>query len=386
MSAFHRIAAPVAIVLSLAALPAWAGDESVTVKPSGRLHYDFARFDNDGRGSANRDDQDLRAAWLAISGRFFAVDYKLEADFAGDEVIARDVYLTRKFAAGTLTVGQFKQFYTLDDRGSSNHISLVERSYLAQALAPTYRLGVGFNGDRNGVFWSASAYSLESIDVWQTKGRAFGVRAGYAPLREEGRVLHLGGALAHERYDHPGADGASALRVRPRIAGYFGDNSRLTLVDFSSGRDVDVDKYGLELATVHGPLSLQAEYGGARFDDGSQRGDIRSGYLQATWLLTGESRPYDARAGRFVQLKPQRASGAWELALRYDRIDGEQRLNGLPDFRDVQGEAYSVGVNWYARKHFRVMLDWTDSCNYDQLAARTLDHTRTLAGRLQFDF
>lgn len=385
MSVLLRIAT--ATVLLLAATAAHAEEEDrVTVKPSGRLHYDFARFDNDDRGAPDVDDQDLRAAWLAISGRFFVVDYKLEADFAGDEVIARDAYVSRKFGFGTLTVGQFKQFYTLDDRGSSNHISLVERSYLAQTLAPTYRLGVGLNGGRDGLFWAASAYSLESIDVWQTKGRAFGARAGFAPLRTEDRVLHIAGALAHERYDHPGAEGASALRIRPRAAGYFADNSRITLVDFSSGRDVDVDKYGLELAGVRGPLSLQGEYGGARFDDGAQRGKVTSGYLQLSWLLTGESRPYDAANGRFVQLKPRRDSGAWEVAMRYDNVRGSQHLNGLPDFSDVHAEAWTVGVNWYARKHFRVMLDWTDSRNRDRLADSTLDHTRTLAGRLQFDF
>lgn len=381
MTIIQCIAAATAIGLALTTPPARS-----EVTASGRLHYEFARFDNDDRGTANSGDQDLRAASLAISGRAFAVGYKLEAEFAGDEVIAQDVYVCKEFAAGTLTVGQFDQFYTLDDRGSANHIPLVERSYLAQTLAPNYRLGVGFNGDRDGLFWSASAYSLENIDAWKTKGHAFGARAGYAPQRDAGRVLHLGAALARERYDHPGAGGASALHVRTRTAGYFGDNSRLTLVDFSSGRDVDVDKYGLELAVVRGPLSLQAEYGGARFDDGHQRGNIRSGYLQGTWLLTGESRPYDARAGRFVQIKPQRTSGAWELVLRYDTIRGDQHLNGLSDFRDVQAQAYAVGVNWYARKHFRVMLDWTDSRIHDQLTRRTLDHTRTLAGRVQFNF
>ncbi len=369
--------------LMLATVPAAQAEDALTLKPTGRLHYDFARFDNDARGTAERDGDDLRAAWLAISGRFYVVDYKLEADFAGHRPVARDAYLARSFGNTTVTLGQFKQFYTLDDRGSSNHILAVERSWLAQTLAPSYRLGLGVNGHRDGVFWSGSVYSLESIDVWQAKGRAAGARAGYAPWREAGRVLHFGAALAHERYDHPGADGAPALRVQPRVAGYFGDNSRLSLMDFRSGRDVSVDKYGLEAAGVHGAWSWQAEYGGARYDDGRQRGRVEAGYLQASWLLTGESRPYDAKAGRFVQLKPQRRGGAWELVARYDHIEGRQwPLNR----RDLSADAWTVGVNWYAPKHFRVMLDWTDSRRRDEVSGRTLDRTGVLAGRVQFDF
>ncbi|MGN6223840.1 OprO/OprP family phosphate-selective porin [Pseudoxanthomonas sp.] len=367
----------------LAMLPVAHAEDTVTLKPSGRLHYDFVRFDNDNRGAPERDGDDLRAAWLAIAGRFHVVDYKLEADFAGHRPVARDAYIARGFGDTTVTLGQFKQFYTLDDRGSSNHTLAVERSWLAQALAPGYRLGLGVNGQHAGVFWSGSVYSLESIDVWQAKGRAAGARAGYAPWREPGRVLHFGAALARERYDHPGADGAPALRVQPRVAGYFGDNSRLSLIDFRGGRDVSVDKFGVEAAGVHGAWSWQAEYGDARYDDGRQRGRVEAGYLQGSWLLTGEARPYDAKAGRFVPPKPQRRSGAWELVARYDHIRGRQ----WPlDRRELSADAWTVGVNWYAPRHFRVMLDWTDTRRRDEVGHRTLDRTGVLAGRVQFDF
>lgn len=369
-----------ATLLLLAAVPVVHADDNVTATFSGRLHYDVARFDNDDRGTDERANDDLRAAWLAVSGKFYGFDYKLETDVAGQRPVARDVYVARSFGNTTVTAGQFKQFFTLDDRGSSNHIPAVERSWLAQTLAPTYRLGVGVNGYQQGMFWSGSVYSLESIDAWKTKGRAAGGRAGYAPWREAGHVLHLGAALAHEHYDNPGANGASPLRVQPRVAGYFGDNSRLNLVDFHSGRDVSVDKYGLEVAAVHGGLSLQGEYGGALYDDGQQRARVTSGYLQATWLLTGETRPYDAKAGRFTQLKPAHDSGAWELVARIDHIEGKQ----WP--RDLSADAWTVGVNWYARKHARVMLDWTDTERRDEAANRTLDRTGVLAGRIQLDF
>lgn len=375
----------VALCLVLAAVPNVRAEDAFTLKPAGRLYYDVAHFSNDQRGTPESNGDDLRAAWLSIAGKGGIVDYKLEADFAGPRPVARDVYLARRIGQTTLTLGQFKQFYSLDDRASANHISTIERSWLGSTLAASYRLGVAGNGYFDGGFWGASAYSLESIDVWQIKGRGTGARGGLVPRSAAGDVLHLAASIAHERYDHPGADGAPALRVAPRIAGYFADNSRLTLVDFRTGDDVAVDKIGLEAAGVHGAWSWQAEYGAARYRDTQQQGRISAGYVQGSWMITGEAHPYDAKTGRFVQLKPQRKSGAWELVARYDTVHGRQWP--LPaQTRDVSAEGWTVGVNWYAPKHLRVMLDWSDSYRRDNRSDRLLDHTRVIAGRVQLDF
>jgi len=370
-------------LLLLALSPVVHAEQAATIKFSGRLHYDVARFDNDDRGRAERANDDLRAAWLAASGKLYGFDYKLEGDFAPHRPVARDVYLARSFGATTVTLGQFKQYFSLDDRASANHIPTIERSWLAQTLAPSYRLGAGVNGHDRGLFWSGSVYSLESIDAWKVKGRGAGARAGWAPWRQPGQVLHFGASLAHEDYDNPGTNGASALRVQPRIAGYFGDNSRLNLVDFRAGRDVSVDKFGLEAAGVHQRWSWQAEYGGARYDDGQQKAEVRTRYLQGSWLLSGEARSYDPKTGRFVQLKPSRAGGAWELVARIEHIDGQQ----WPANRtDLSAEAWMLGVNWYAPKNFRLMFDWTDSQRRDELRGSLIDRTGTLAARAQFDF
>ena len=111
------------------------------------------------------------------------------------------------------------------------------------------------------------------------------------------------------------------LRIRPRPAGHPSDNSRLTLVDFSAGRDTDVNKWSLEYAQVRGPLSWQGEFSGATFDDGAQRGDVMAAYGMLSWFVTGESRAYDRKTGRFARVKDIRhKAGAFEVALRYDQM------------------------------------------------------------------
>ena len=81
------------MALAVLSVPAFAAedDRPVTATLGGRLHLDFATFDNDNRGTPNKDDTEIRRAWVDVSGKFFVVDYKLEADFSGDRVEAKDV-------------------------------------------------------------------------------------------------------------------------------------------------------------------------------------------------------------------------------------------------------------------------------------------------------
>ncbi len=378
----HPTRTPLLLLTLLASSLAHA-DSDVTLKASGRLHYEFAYFDNDARGAPERDGDDLRAAWLAVFGKFHVVDYKFEANFAGHRPVAHDAYVSRSIGDTTILLGQSQPISNLDERISTNHAPTIERSWLMQTLPPGYRLGVGATGHRDGMFWGASAYSLESIDAWKHKGRAAGSRIGYAPRYRPGDVLHAGMTAAREEYDHPGSRGAAPLRVQPRTAGYFADNSRLALIDFHHGRDVSVTKLAVELAGVHGPFSWQAEHGDIRYDDGQQRGEVRAGYVLGSWVLTGESPSYDLKNGSLGPVKPTRRSGAWELELQYDHIRGRQwpqdRLEGA-------AEAWTVGVNWYAPQYVRVMLDWTDSRRLDKPGGRTLDRTGVLAGRVQLSF
>ena len=385
-----RVPAACTALLLCAPLMAAAADDDdrpVTATVGGRLHLDFADFDNDARGTPNKDDTEIRRAWVDVSGRFFAVDYKLEADFSGDRVEAKDVYISRDFSGGKLSVGQFKQFYSLDDRTGSNYGSFLERGNAGTSLAPLYRLGASWQAAHKDMTWAASAYSLESIDAWQVKGRAAGGRVTWAPGATAGDVLHLGLSLAHERYDTPGANGVPGLKIRPRPAGHLSDNSRLTLVDFSAGRDTDVNKWSLEYAQVRGPLSWQGEFSGATFDDGGQRGQVLAGYGMLSWFVTGESRGYDRKTGRFARVKDIRhRAGAFELALRYDQMRGDQHLVGQPDLIDASTAAWTLGGNWYLRPNLRFMLNLIESRNRDRLAGTTVDRTRAVTGRLQFDF
>lgn len=391
----RRLAACLSLCLAVPAFAAEGDDDApVTAALGGRIHWDFATFDNDDRGTPNQDDTQFRRVWLDVSGKFYGLEYKAEVDLAGlqDEpgsagIVARDVFIAKKFSAGTLTVGQFKQYFSLDDRTGSNYGAFLERGMGASTLAPIYRKAVSWQATLPHGTWAASAYSLESIDNSATKGAAVGGRATWLPLDAGTTLRHVGLSLAHEAYDHPGTRDAAALVLRPRPANDLAENSRLTLARFDAGRDTDVDKWSLEYAEVHGPVSWQGEYSGAVLDDGAQRADIQAAYGLVSWFVTGESRGYDRKTGRFSRIKGLRnKAGAFELALRYDRMWGQQRPDGLPDTIDASMEAVTLGANWYLKPNLRLMFDLIDSRNRDHRTATTLDHTRALTGRFQYDF
>lgn len=383
------------ITASAAASAAEWADGNLSAEVGGRFHWDFATFDNDHRGTPNRDDNEIRRLWLDVSGKIYGFGYKIEGDFAGLQddfnsrgIEAKDVYLTRRFGdAGILTIGQFKQYFSLDDRTGSNYGQFLERGAAASTLAPLYRKAVSWQAAGKDYTWAASVYSLESIDVSNTKGGAVGGRATWAPDARDGDVLHLGLSLAHERYDHPGANGAAVLSIRPRPAGHLSDESRLTLARFGDGRDTDVDKWSLEYAQVRGPLSWQGEYSGGVFDDDAQRATVQSAYAMLSWFVTGESRAYDRKTGRFARVKAlNHDAGAFELALRYDRMWSDQHLIGGAELIDASTASWTLGANWYLKPNLRLMLDLIDSRNRDHLARATLDHTRAITGRLHYDF
>jgi len=389
----HPVAgARLACVLALALLPALsahADDAPVTAKLGGRVHLDFGAFDNDDRGPPNRNDTEVRRAWLGVSGRLYDFKYKVEGDFADSRnILARNVYLSRAFGrAGTLTVGQFKQHFSLDDRTSSNYGPLLERGSGASTLAPLFRLGAGWQYANQQMTWAASGYSMESIDVTAAKGYGVATRATWAPPRADDSLLHLGVSLAHERQDQVGGPGRPSLKIRPRPAGHVADNSRMTLIDFSAGRDTDVDKWALEYAQMRGPWSWQAEWLGARLRDGAQQGQVQAAYALLSWFVTGESRRYDYKSGRFTRMGAAgHPAGAFELALRYDTMWGGQHFNGQPDLRRGRIESLTLGGNWYVRPNLRLMLDLIQSHNRDTLAGQTLDRTRAVTGRFQYDF
>jgi phosphate-selective porin OprO/OprP len=99
--------------------------------------------------------------------------------------------------------------------------------------------------------------------------------------------------------------------------------------------------------------------------------DFSGWYLQASWILTGESKPYDAGRAAFRNPRPAHpvlfgddpGAGAWELAARYSSTDLNYDEHLAPASGGIRGgeqEIWTVGVNWYPNNIVTFRLAFTD--------------------------
>lgn len=339
-SANGRLRIAAIALVAIAAQLAPVRDAAAQVRPGGRLHLDYAKHDAARRALA--DGALLRRAGLGIDGPLGrGWSFEIAYDFAGDGDF-KDAYVRYEDArGGDWTLGQSKVPFGLEELGSSNDTLFVERALPGSVFAPSRRLGVAYAAHAPRRSLTAMAYGR---DLQGDGGTGLAARAAFAPVQRDNALLHLGAAVLAER---PG--GAVRYAARPESAV---TDARLT----DTGRLADVRRIaqlGLEAAWQAGPMSTQAEWMHARLDRAhAQPGTRLHGwYAMAGWVLTGESRRY--RHGVFKDVVPLRSSGAWELTARYSALDLEDGA-----VRGGVQRNYTLGMNWYANAHVRVMLNY----------------------------
>ncbi|HAC35177.1 MAG TPA: hypothetical protein DCF45_11725 [Gammaproteobacteria bacterium] len=346
-------------------LKAKSEDGNFTFQVGGRIMAD-ATFGSDDNSSINdlNTGTEFRRARIFFKGTLNKDwAYKWQVDYADDNVSTKDMYINYKPMG--LTIGQFKQPFSLEEKTSSKYITFMERA-LPNVFATGRRVGIGYDTAWDMGTFAASVYGQEAGNGDENEeGFGVGARLTLAPVNEAGNVLHFGIAAAQEE---PGEGANDRVRVRARPDAHNSPR----LVDTNNianlGNVDDLTKVGIEGAWVAGPFSLQAEWMQMDLsrDSGFSDVDFDGWYAYASWFLTGESRPYSK--GAFKRVKPNSqvgkgGMGAWELGLRFAELD-------LSDWDDVAAgvgltgahagelETTTLGLNWYATKNVRFMMNY----------------------------
>lgn len=315
----------------------------MTVSVGGRIQVDSTYYDDDniklGRGTEVR-----RARLFAEGAIGDDWSYKSQIDFAGNDAVLKDMFIRYNgLDFGTITLGQFKQEFGLDQLTSSKYGTFIERAMVSDAFYTGRRIGVGLAGNADAWHYAASVFGQEESDSeGVNEGNGVAGRVAYGPRVGENQ-LHFG--VSANWQDSPDSDNEWRIRARPES-----HQTSVRLVDTGVIADTNsITSFGGEAAWVRGPFSIQAEYQQQSVDrDGGSDPDFTGWYAYASWFVGGDTgRSY--KNGSFGRTK---ATNAWELAVRYSNLDlNDSGINGGKE------NNITAAVNYYVNPYLRFMLN-----------------------------
>ena len=355
-------------------------DGRFEAKIGGRIHLDTnTPLDDDEDNAEQGDgagigeqkfDAYFRRARLILEGKAYGWTYKFENDFAAQDEDSgsgfREMWIgTRPFNLFNVRFGQAKPYRSMEELTSSNEITFMERPFSSASSLyggrPQYMLGVFVDNSYSNWGWGISGFNLKSGELTttsdagaqtstETDGFGGAGRVYFAPIMSDSTVVHLGASYSLE---NP-SQGQAITPSGARYSGRSGPNAGWG----DAATDDEIDTFALELAGRMGPFYGQSEYASAKYSeatgvaDGESDAKLDTWYVQASWLITGETKPYDIKKGVFKSPKPNAPSGAWEARVRYDFIE-------LKDVTpDREASQLAVGVTWYINPAVRFMAEY----------------------------
>ncbi|WP_445488829.1 OprO/OprP family phosphate-selective porin [Rhodopseudomonas sp. RCAM05734] len=385
-----------------------SADQQNCVAITSRLHFDAGGYDyhpNSAATSPQRLDNGIntRRARIGLVGKFFGDwNYSLVYDFGGSS----DGF--GGAAAGSLPGGGvsgvenaylsytgFKPFggklaieggimdvpYTLDEATSSNDILFMERAsagiiatniaagdfrsaFGARWYNDSFWIGAYATGPSSGAIHSASSVTPNGA----TEQFGTVVRAAGLVLSGKDYSFHLGGdAQFLIEPSHNLVTGAKTLTLSDRPELRLDPTSLVSTGAIAGVSGAQV--YSAEAAGTYGSLYFQGEYFWYNIDRTAFAAlpslKFDGGYVQASYVLTGESHAYNAATASYSGIKPANPFsatgggwGAWEIAGRVSTVNLNDQLataNGIAGGRQT---VYTAALNWYVNGNIRFMFDY----------------------------
>jgi phosphate-selective porin OprO and OprP len=388
-------------------------DSAPSVKVIGRLQWDTAAFSQNANSILSAGDmkngEEFRRARIGVMGDCFQViDYKIEVDFAGQssnlgttanptylqQTLFKDVYITIKElpVAGNVRMGKFYECLGLETQTSDNYVTFMERSLISG--------GVGKIGDRKpGVMvfdwnqaetmtWAAGAFAWQADEAPPTfplntqyddaGGTSFDTRVTWLPWYDEatdGRgYIHLGANYSYRSIAEL-QTGSTATRyaMTQRPECHLANNV-VNTGNLSDATALNV--FSPEFVWTYGSFSVQSEYMWIAMQRSAHDNpNFDGGYVQASYILTGEHRPYIRKEGLIGRVIPfenffrvrtedgcvATGKGAWEVGYRLSYLNLTNA--GVTGGRVTDN---TFGLTWYLNPYTKLLFNYVHSETTDE--------------------
>jgi len=339
---------------------------------------DAASFLPPGTGSLN-DGSAFRRARVRVDGRMYQnIDWVIEFDFSEGNARLFDLFVdvTRLPGLGSVRMGYFREPISLESLSSANFLTFLERGSIRDALNPIRSPGImAFNHawDQQ-ITWAVGGFfanaieanALESLDGdYAATGRLT-----WNPIYQDNgeTVVHLGGSYSFRNLARANIRDGFLYAATPELrfglpptvstGQLFGDHAQL---------------FEGECLLVLGPFSVQAEFLGSLTANTRRTADAAGTdaffygwFVQASYFLTGEHRPYRRDVALMDRVIPKQnflttggdcpaivGWGAWELAVRYSSL----HLDSLPRVGGTMNNV-TLGLNWHWNPNCKVQWNY----------------------------
>ncbi len=223
------------------------------------LQFDHDNYD-DFWGSSSAEENKIRRSRIVLSGKSgknWAYKFTTNIDHEGSGDRVDTGFLKYSTGPAYVQVGRYKRPGMIEARTSANWLATIERSIVNElssaVLAKPSFGGAGVGFGRKGDIPVSGFVGVFDNEIDESDGGdsyGLGARLSFAPKFEGGSFLHAGASFYTVDYK------GNNYRMRSRM----GLSNTGRPFETAQHKTDDVDQFGLELAYVNGPFSLQGEF------------------------------------------------------------------------------------------------------------------------------
>ena len=345
-------------------------EEKLTVKPSGRILMDAGAFHADHYNDKFKDGVAIPDVRIGFGAQYGEWKTKVDVGFAYAKLSLKDIFMEYVFnKENLLRGGFFVHQFGLQSATSSSFKITMEEPASNQAFFNSRLVGLMFLHNKEKFFGTLSLFAeseamKQSTDKLGNEGYGMMSRLVYRPLRDPGKIFHIGlsGAFESPRYNSTPEKNhrwyALKSEFPTRIARVTAQQADITEAKM-------LYKFTPEITAAIGRLAIESQYFFVTVnrDKGLPRYQASGAYALLRGLVKGDRYVYsDGDSGIGTP-----APGSMELVLGYNYTDlSDHNANILGG----RVNDWSLTFNYYPNKYmiWRVrgsLTKATDRAGYD---------------------